>query len=147
MSQALSDFTQTNANVGSNVALIKGYADLDVRLLIHPITHDCVPLTDIVAVKNAVKNLILTNYFEVPFAPFQGGNLRALLFENADSFTATALRNEIRRVIEDHEPRVNFVVVEVTDDSDRNAFNVTVGFNIINLNTQTEVNFYLERLR
>jgi hypothetical protein len=36
------------------------------------------------AVKQAVKNLILTDYFEKPFEPFYGGNIRALLFELAD---------------------------------------------------------------
>ena len=58
----------------------KGYTDLNLSLQLHPIRLDIIPLRDDAAVRNAVKNLILTNTYERPFHPELGGNLRGLLF-------------------------------------------------------------------
>jgi phage baseplate assembly protein W len=94
-----------------------------------------------------VRNLVLTNFYEVPFDPYKGSNIRALLFENADSYTAMAINKEITRVIAQYEPRVNVSVVNVIDQADINSYAITINFNVIQLNIETEVNFYLERIR
>jgi phage baseplate assembly protein W len=110
-------------------------------------TNDVVPLRDIMAVKNAVRNLVLTNFYESPFDPFRGGNVRALLFENANAYTQIAINKEITRVLIEHEPRVNVTSVDVIDNSDINAYQITINFNIVALNVEAALNFYLERLR
>jgi|APFre7841882654_1041346.scaffolds.fasta_scaffold33845_2 phage baseplate assembly protein W len=156
MSSATSDY---NSSAPFKVASSQIYADIDIRDItvitssgsstsfVHPRQNDVVPLTDIDAVKNAVRNLVLTNFYEAPFQPFRGSNARALLFENADTYTAMALQREITRVITEYEPRVNRVAVAVIDQSDINSYSITINFNIVVLNTTTAVNFYLERLR
>jgi len=55
----------------------KPHRDLDLSLKIHPIRKDIIPLKDDAAIKNAVKNLLITNAFERPFQPQLGANLRA----------------------------------------------------------------------
>lgn len=131
------------------VASTRVYSDIDLRdgKFIHPTRKDIIPVMDDQAVKNAVRNLVLTNFYEAPFAPFRGSNVRGLLFELADQYTAASIRKEIERVINQYEPRVNAIRVTVTDNSDLNAYNITIEFNIISLNLDTSVNFYLERLR
>jgi len=130
------------------VATEQSYSDLDLRdPFVSPYNKDVVPALDIDAVKNSVRNLVLTNFYEVPFDPFKGSNLRALLFENADTYTAMAINKEIKRVLIQHEPRVNVTAVNVIDQSDINSYAITINFNIIALNTAAELNFYLERLR
>lgn len=124
------------------------YSDLDLRdPFISPYTRDVAPATDIQAVKNSVKNLVLTNFYETPFNPFKGANISALLFENADSYTAIAINKEIRRVIAEYEPRINGLTVNVIDNSDVNAYHIMITFNIISINKSAELNFFLERLR
>jgi phage baseplate assembly protein W len=123
------------------------YADLDITLEPHPEFHDIVPLYDTDAVKSAVRNLVLTNFNERPFQPNLGSNLRALLFEPADNITIGAIRSNIERVIRKYEPRVDQVQVDVEDQSDNNAYRVTVTFRVINLSDTTEVYIQLERLR
>jgi phage baseplate assembly protein W len=141
-------FSDFNPIRPRTVAGVQTYSDLDLRdPFISPYSKDVVPVTDIMAVKNSVRNLVLTNFYETPFDPFKGSNARGLLFENANTYTAIAINKEITRVLIQYEPRVNVTSVDVIDQSDINAYRVTINFNVITLNTQAALNFYLERLR
>jgi phage baseplate assembly protein W len=144
MSIANSDYSKSRS---TNVATSRLYSDLDLSLTIHPVKKDIAPVSDIRAVRNAVKNLVLTNFGERPFQPKLGSNVTALLFEPADQFTAIQMKKEIYRLLEDHEPRINATRVQILDDSDANAYRVTIEFNVIPVNAQTEVEFALQRLR
>ena len=58
------------------------FSDLDLDFQMNTVTKDVPFLKDVEAVKRSVKNLIQTNYYERPFQPELGSNLRAMLFEN-----------------------------------------------------------------
>ena len=105
------------------------------------------PLKDDAAIKNSVKNLILTNFFERPFQPLVGANLRGLLFEPADAITKYELSDGIKQVLIDYEPRIRVSRVGIEDQSDRNAYRITVHFQIIEMDLNTEVEIVLQRLR
>ena len=145
---AASDFVPVSGR-GTNVAGVTVYADIDIRdgMWFHPVRRDIVPTYDINAVKNSVRNLVLSNYHDAPFQPYRGSNITALLFENATPYTAIAINKEITRVLAEYEPRINAIDVQVTDNSDTNSYVITISFNVIALNTIGTVNFYLERLR
>lgn len=125
------------------------FSDLNLTMPIHPNKNDIIPLTDIDAVKNAIKNLVLTNFGEKLFKPRVGGNVTSFLFENVDIFTAISIKDEIRDVITKFEPRVDkkTLTIQVDDESDRNAYNVNVGFKIIGAPQDFEVEFELTRTR
>ena len=144
--EILSDRSVRGNTRASTVARKKGYSDLDLKLTRHKIRKDIIPLRDDQAVKNAVKNLILTNFFERPFQPNVGPNLRGLLFEPADVITELALEDNIKRVLK-RETRIDVSFVEVIDLSDRNAYRITVKFNIKQLDQSAEVEIVLRRLR
>ena len=144
MSIATSNYSKQRS---SNVAASALYSDLDLNLNLHPVKMDISPVTDIRAVRNSVKNLVLTNFGERPFQPKLGSNVTALLFEQADQFTAIMMKKEIYRLLEDHEPRINATRVEIFDDADANAYRVSIEFNVIKINAQAEVEFALQRLR
>jgi len=131
----------------SVVSRKKGWADLNLSLTPHPIRKDIIPLKDDAAIKNAVKNLILTNFFERPFQPEKAGNLRGLLFEPADGITKYELSDGVRRVLEDYEPRIKVQHVGIVDEGEINSYTITVYFEIINLNTTSTVEIVLQRLR
>lgn len=114
---------------------------------VHPIKKDLSAVLDLDAVKHAVKNLILTNFYERPFHPDIGSNVTAMLFEPADNFTAMSIKEEILFVLKKYEPRTNDHVVEVTDNSERNSYEITIGFNVIFSPRREEISFYLQRLR
>lgn len=144
--ELLSDSSVANRKA-SVVSRRKPYADLDLSLTLHPVFNDIRPVKDLRAVKNAVKNLVLTNFNERPFQPKLGSNVRALLFENATPITIISIKEEIERVLRVHEKRVNQVSVDVTDDSDNNAYRVSISFNIISFDEVVDMDILLERVR
>jgi phage baseplate assembly protein W len=146
MSSALSDYNPVNGTI-SVVSRKVLYADLNTLFFEHPVLKDIKPITDIDAVKNAVKNLVLSSRFDRPFHPELGCRITEMLFENATPFTAISIRQEIEQVLLEHEPRINQVDVEILDDSDRNAYVVNISFNIIADSREAEISFYLNRLR
>ena len=122
-------------------------ARLDLSLKIHPIRKDIIPLKDDAAIKNAVKNLLVSNFFERPFQPTLGANLRGLLFEPADAITKLDLKQGIRRVLDTHEPRIKVLNIKVLDESDNNSYRITVNFLIKEYDTAESVEIVLRRLR
>jgi phage baseplate assembly protein W len=76
-----------------------------------------------------------------------GANLRALLFEPADSITKIALKENIRRVIRKYEPRVVLRGIQIKYQDDSNAYNITVIFKIKEFDTNESVEIVLRRLR
>jgi len=125
----------------------KPWRDLDLSLKIHPIRKDIIPLKDDAAIKNAVKNLLVSNFFERPFQPTLGANLRGLLFEPADAITKLDLKQGIRRVLDTHEPRIKVLNIKVFDESDNNSYRITVNFLIKEYDTAESVEIVLRRLR
>ncbi len=142
----LSDRSSSGNYKNSTVSRVKGYSDLDLSLRLHPIRKDIIALKDDQAVKNAIKNLILTNFFEKPFAANVGGNLRGLLFEPADAITELALEDNIKRVLK-NEPRIRTTFVNVVELAEHNAYRITVKFLIKQIDTSAEVEIVLKRLR
>ena len=125
----------------------KEYRDLDLSLTLHPIKKDIVPLRDDNAVKNAIKNLIVTNFFERPFRPDLGANLSGLLFEPADALTSIAIEDNITKVIADNEPRVNVLSVVVIYDRSEDAYRTIIKFIIKENDVEDIVDIRLRRLR
>ena len=125
----------------------KGFRDLDLSLIINPRTKDIVPLRDDVAIKNAVRNLLTTNFYERPFGHSKGANLRGLLFEPADNITIIEIKQNIQDVLQKHEPRVSIQSIVVKDLSDRNAYNIILQYRIKEFDSLQEVEIILRRLR
>ena len=111
------------------------------------VTNDVNKLTDVEAIKRSVRNLIQTNHFERPFHPELGGNVRALLFEPLNMFTAMNLERKIAEVIANFEPRVQLIQVNAKPDEERNSFLVSISFNILGVAQGVTVETMLERLR
>lgn len=122
------------------------YLDIDLTFNKRPI-GDVYKKRDAAAVKQAVKNLLLTDFYEKPFLPFFGANLRGLLFELADEETQEEVRENIINAIQFYEPRVTIEDISVNVLPDQNDMRVSVVFKIIS--TQEIVTFTtnLSRLR
>ena len=125
----------------------KPHRELDLSLKIHPLRKDIIPLKDDAAVKNAIKNLLITNFYERPFQDDLGANLRGLLFEPAGVLTNIQLRDNIRFCIEKYEPRVSVNSIDITDVVDENRYIIKVIFTIKEFSTKDSVEMVLRRLR
>lgn len=126
---------------------LREYRDLDMNFTIHPIKKDVNKVIGEYAIINSIKNLLLTNYYERPFQPFLGSNVRKLLFEPLDAIVARTLEIEIKTVLQNFEPRVQVISVKVIAKLDENGFDVTLEFKPLNILTPITITFFLERVR
>ena len=132
---------------GQNVAETKLYADIDFRFRPHPITGDVTIKYDTDAIKRAVRNIVLTNFYERPFKPSLGSSLRNQLFEMTTDRKVRRLADRIQKIIEDFEPRVENVRVQFGEVSDRNELDVIIFYNIKNNSQGQELDFTVSRAR
>ena len=135
---------QANNDITRNV---KQYRDLDL-FFSKKSNKDVNKVTDVEAVKRSVRNLLLLNTFEKPFHPEIAGDMRAMLFENMTPLTAAVISRKVEDCIENFELRARFTGVQSIPNFDRNAYEVTVYFYLLNAPTElVEVTQLLERLR
>jgi|TARA_B100001094_G_C18147897_1_gene781921 phage baseplate assembly protein W len=140
---AFRDAERTN-NSDRNAQIFK---DINLSLARHPITGDIATLSNVEAVKRSVRNLVNTNFYERPFHPEIGSNVRSVLFEPVSPIVATVLERHVRDVIANFEPRAELVDVIVSDNSDANEYRVQIKFFIVNSSDIADMNIFLERLR
>lgn len=125
----------------------RSFKDLDLNFTAHPIKKDVSMHYNERAVINSVKNLVSTNFYERPFQPFLGSNIRALLFELVDSVVAASLERQITETINNHEPRVSVQNITAIPAPDENGYKVVMTFFIVNNPNPVTINFFLERIR
>ena len=141
---ALNDSERTN-NSPLNA---REYRDLDLFFTKKSVNKDVNILTNIGAVKRSVRNLILLNFYEKPFHPEIGCGIRGLLFEPAGPLTSIAISQAAEDVLTNYEPRANVLGIDVSPDLDRNAYDMTVNFTVINQPAElVQVDVLLEVLR
>ena len=125
----------------------KRYVDIDFDFQAHPVSGDLVLKKNEEAIKKSVKSLILTNKYERPFQPSINGRVRQLLFENMTPVTGVNLRSNIEDVLQQHEPRIDVLAVDVMQNEDMNSLEVTIEFAIKNQPDVVTLTTVLERNR
>lgn len=123
------------------------FKDLDLNFTIHPIRKDINVHKNEYAIISSVRNLVLTNFYERPFQPQIGSNVRRLLFENIDNVIAAQLERAIEETILNFEPRVRISKVTAVPRPDENNYGVELEFFVINLTNPVNITFFLERVR
>jgi phage baseplate assembly protein W len=113
------------------IRVSKQFKDISGTFKINPLNSDAIAIKNETAIARSVRNLIFTLSGEVPYSTI-GSSVNRLLFENMDSFTATALETEIRGVLT-NEPRINVISVDIVPNFDNNEFNVTLVYEIIGI--------------
>ena len=124
------------------------YTDLDLFFGRKSVSKDINKVTDIQAVKRSIRNLVLTNHYEKPFHPEIGSGVRDMLFELMTPLTAHILTRKIEDVIENFEPRARLISVRAIPNLDRNEYECTISFYVVNTPTElVDLTVFLERLR
>tara|TARA_A100001011_G_scaffold271500_1_gene280698 strand:+ start:489 stop:917 length:429 start_codon:yes stop_codon:yes gene_type:complete len=127
---------------------VRQYVDLDLFFQKKIPNKDVNTITDIQAVKRSVRNLVLLNPYEKPFHPEISSGIRGMLFELMTPFVAAQLTKKVEDVINNFEPRARLVSVRSIPDYDRNAYEVSVEFYVVNAPTElVDLTVMLERLR
>ena len=126
----------------------RAFKDISLSFTPHPITKDLPILKNENAIKKSVRNLIQTIPTERFFNSVLGSEVRDSLFEFVDFGTASVIQNQVLITLENFEPRIENVDVEVDPRPDLNDFEVTVFFDIVGQQIPTqEFTFMLESTR
>lgn len=130
-----------------NTKKITIYQDFKKNLELSPVSADITVWKDEDAVKDSIKNLILTDKGERLMQPNLGGNIRAMLFENITPSTLLLIQDQVRTTIQLHEPRAELIDVIATSNIDDNAVSVRIVFYVRNVQQPITLDVFLERTR
>ncbi len=123
----------------------RGYKDLSVSFKSNPSTGDFGIVKNENAIKQAVRNLLLTDLGERPFQPNIGSRIKGLLFEPWDPFTQDALKGEIVNTLERLETRIEVEAIDLIDNADLNEIQISLEYKIVGQAITQEVEFLLEK--
>ena len=126
----------------------RAFKDISLSFKPHPVTKDLPALVNERAIVRSVRNLIETIPTERFFRPDIGTNIRDSLFENFHPTLLTIIEDQIKETLDNYEPRINNVNVQLDPYVDNNAFEATIFFDIVGLDVPTQsFTFLLEPTR
>lgn len=125
----------------------RGFKDISLSFLRHPVTNDIAILKNEDAIKKSVMNLVRTRIGERFFNSLLGSNVENYLFELANSGLVDPLQEEIRNVISNFEPRVTVRRVDVAVYPEDNQLDITITYDIVGLAPTQVINFILQPTR
>ena len=123
----------------------RSFKDVNVSFAKNPVTKDTAVVKNENAIKQAIKNLVLTRPGEKHFQPEIGSEVYALLFEPLDDFTAETIQDEIINTINGNEDRVSLESVICEVDEERNGFEVEIRYRIVGIPLVEQISFVLQR--
>ncbi len=124
------------------------FKDISLSFNPHPVTKDLPVLKNESAIKRSVRNLVETIPTERFFNPLLGSEVRSSLFDFVDYGTASNIQDQIQTTLDNFEPRIEDVEVEVLPRPDDYEFEVTVFYTIVGQEFPAqEFTFILEATR
>ena len=113
----------------------RAFKDISLSFKRHPVTNDIGVLKNADAIKRSVRNLVQTIPSERFFNSTLGSDVRDSLFENAPGFvdfgTASIIERQVQTTIENFEPRIDNLEINVNPRPHSNEFEINVFFDII----------------
>lgn len=120
------------------------YSDLNFFISKNPFTNDFAIRKDQNAIKQSIKNIVLTNFGERPFLRNFGSNIYNSVFEHPE-LIAFYVDEALRLAINTFEPRINIIDIEYSNTDD--IFNVEISYSITSLNITDTFNIEIARSR
>ena len=128
-------------------AKLTEYRDMDIKFGRNPSTNDLIIKTGDVAVKQSIKNLIKTDYYERRMRPGIGSGIKKILFEPADIITEIRVKDLITECITNHEKRAKIENITVKSTRDGSGYDVVIVFTVIGKNQPVTFSTFLEANR
>ena len=126
----------------------QGFKDISMSFQSNPLNNDLIAMKNVNAITRSIRNIILTTPGEKFFDPDFGSNVSKLLFENVDDITASQIQEEIEFSINNYEPRVKLLSVEVNPEYDSNTFDTIITYEVVGANVPPQaLEFALQSTR
>jgi phage baseplate assembly protein W len=123
------------------------YSDFFTNLDKHPLNGSLARVTNEEAVRQSVRNLIMTDTYERPYQSQLGSKLHSLLFEPMDELTVSLIERTVEDTIRLYEPRASLRYIKVVPVESRNEYTVNIVFSLINTIGDVQMNLTIKRIR
>ena len=134
--------------LSSSIVSSRSVSHVDVDLAFKPRpSGEIFKKTDAAAVKQAVKNLLMTSRHEKPFQPNFGANLNSALFALDTEYDPEYISGLIKDAITNYEPRARVLSLAIKPDSNYNALDVQITFQVVNTTEIVSLDLTIARLR
>ena len=111
----------------------QGFKDISMSFKTNPLNDDLIGIKNETAISRSIRNLVFTAPGERFFNQNLGSQVSKVLFENIDEISASVIKDEIENTINNYEPRVDLISVDVSPNYDDNEFNVTINYYIVGI--------------
>jgi len=126
----------------------KSFKDISSSFQINPINFDLISIKNETAIARSIRNLIFTLPGERFFNQNLGSRISNSLFENINNTSAGIIQDEIENTIQNYEPRVDLISVEVLPNYEEYSFDVNITYNIVGIDVLSQqLTFALEQTR
>lgn len=126
----------------------KQFKDISLSFQVNPLNYDLIDIKNESAIARSIQNLVFTLPGEKFFNQNLGSKVSQSLFNNIDDVSASIIQDEIKNTIENYEPRVELISVDVSPNYDDNEFNVTIRYYIIGIDAlPQQLTFALQSVR
>ena len=142
---SIQDGNLSNAPITTSVK--RTNSDIDCSFERNLTTNDVYKKTEAAAVRQSIKNLLMTNRGSVPFKPVYGGDLESFLFQLDTEIEAYDIEEAVKTQIELFEPRAVLRRVTANIQGDYNAVSLTIVFQVINTPKVVTMELSISRAR
>lgn len=123
-------------------------SDFNMAFVPHPVTKDIGILSSKNAIKQSIRNLIMTNYYDRGFNVNVSTNVANSLFEPMDNAEVSMLTDRIKQVIRNFEPDIELVDILASHaDNDPNDLTLSLIYNQLNDPEDIVMNIPIRLLR
>ena len=143
-------FSVQDGNLGNapiTTSVKRTNSDIDCSFERNPTTNDVYKKTEAAAVRQSIKNLLMTNRGSVPFRPLYGGGLESLLFSLDTDIDEEDIEEIVERQIRLFEPRAILRDVNADIRGDYNSVSITITFQVINTQKVVTMELAIARAR
>lgn len=122
------------------------YSDFDTDLTMNPILRDVIVKTNENSIRQSLRLLLQTNFYDRKWNPMIGCNLNRIHFGLMDPFEKYSLQEQLRKVIEEHEPRIRLDSITVEYD-DLGSVKIRLVYTILILDATDTFVYELTKVR
>lgn len=113
----------------------------------NPVTGDILTKNTEQSIKQAITNIVMTNFYERPFQCFIGSQIPGSLFEHYTVELELFLREHIFQVLTTLEPRADILDVRVGTDSTEEVIKAQIDFSVTGVIQRSTLELVFERVR
>jgi phage baseplate assembly protein W len=123
------------------------YSDIDILQSRNPRELEVPMAYDIDAVRVAIRNILMWRVGESVIRPQFGHRLKKSMYAQMNQFNKEEIASEVKRAIEENEPRADIRMIAVDrseDDEQRNTLHVKVIYSVVGQDVGEQTEFVEE---